>query len=82
MKNLAAPLGLAGVRSHSKTDRSCNQFFDWPLVRSIVESHGVSSWPKMSMKARGFPFVFRSQQKMKEGRSLEQSQQACLRSGR
>ncbi|PYJ90669.1 MAG: hypothetical protein DME71_05260 [Verrucomicrobia bacterium] len=40
MKNLAAPLGLAGVRSHSKTDRSCNQFFDWPLVRSIVESHG------------------------------------------
>src|SRR5439155_949645 len=40
MKNLAAPLGLAGVGSHSKTDRSCNQFFDWPLVRSIVESHG------------------------------------------
>ncbi len=41
MKNLAAPLGLAGVRSHSKTDRSRNQFFDWPLVRSIVESHGA-----------------------------------------
>jgi len=28
MKNLVAPLGLAGFRSHSKTDRSRNQFFD------------------------------------------------------
>src|SRR5437762_5537639 len=32
MKNLAAPSGLAGARSHSKTDRSRNQFFDWPLA--------------------------------------------------
>jgi two-component system, LuxR family, sensor kinase FixL len=28
MRNLVAPLGLAGFRSHSKTDRSRNQFFD------------------------------------------------------
>ena len=32
MKNLVAPLGLAGFRSHSKTDRSRNQFFDWRVV--------------------------------------------------
>jgi len=32
MKNLAAPSGLAGARSHSKTDWSRNQFFDWPLA--------------------------------------------------
>src|SRR5205809_3466141 len=32
MKNLAAPSGLAGARSHSKTDRSRNQFFDGPLA--------------------------------------------------
>ena len=40
MKNLATPLGLAGFGSHSEANRSRNQFFDWPLVRSIVESHG------------------------------------------
>ena len=28
MKNLVSPLGLAGFRSYSKTDRSRNQFFD------------------------------------------------------
>src|SRR5438046_9687471 len=32
MKNLAAPSGLAVARSHSKTDWSRNQFFDWPLA--------------------------------------------------
>src|SRR5438477_7162347 len=32
MKTLAAPSGLAGARSHSKTDWSRNQFFDWPLA--------------------------------------------------
>jgi hypothetical protein len=32
MKDLAAPLGLAEVRSHSKTDRSQNRIFDWRLA--------------------------------------------------
>jgi hypothetical protein len=34
MKNLIAPLGLSGVRSHLKTDRSRNQCFDGPLLPS------------------------------------------------
>src|SRR5438045_8361254 len=32
MKSLVAASGLAVARSHSKTDRSRNQFFDWPLA--------------------------------------------------
>ena len=32
MKNLAAPLGLAGLRSRSKTERSDAQFFDWRVA--------------------------------------------------
>ena len=32
MKDLAAPLGLAGLRSRSKTERSDAQFFDWRVA--------------------------------------------------
>jgi two-component system, LuxR family, sensor kinase FixL len=32
MKNLVTPLGLAGLRSRSKTERSDAQFFDWRVA--------------------------------------------------
>src|SRR5438094_2593868 len=43
MKNLAAPSGLAGARSHSKTDWSRNQFFDWPLA-AIASSVSLANF--------------------------------------
>jgi light-regulated signal transduction histidine kinase (bacteriophytochrome) len=49
-------VGAGGVRSYSKTDRSRNQFLDWALVRSIVESHrGELAAENVDEGAR-FPF--------------------------